>query len=174
MAYEIGRKFLVRDESWRASAQSVTTIRQAYLARNEAISLRIRIKNNTRATLTIKSAAAKIGRQEFEYEIPLEHAAALFELREGGVVEKLRYELPQAELIWEVDVFQGENEGLVIAEIELRREDEAFERPKWLGQEITLDWRYSNASLAISPFRKSPRSFLPSAARHSDDGEGAQ
>jgi adenylate cyclase len=95
MAYEIERKFLVRDESWRASAQSVTTIRQAYLARNEAISLRIRIKNNTRATLTIKSAAAKIGRQEFEYEIPLEHAAALFELLEGGVVEKLRYELPK-------------------------------------------------------------------------------
>jgi adenylate cyclase len=116
------------------------------------MSLRVRIKDERSAALTVKSAGAEIRRLEFEYEIPLADANALFELREGGIVEKLRYELPWQGLVWEIDVFQGENEGLVIAEIELPHEDALFEKPSWLGQEITSDPRYSNAGLAMTPF----------------------
>jgi adenylate cyclase len=154
MAYEIERKFLVRGEGWRASAGKASLIRQAYLARSGSMSLRVRIKDNVGATLTIKSAAAEIRRLEFEYQIPLADAAALLGLREGGTVEKLRYKLPQQGLVWEIDVFQRENEGLITAEIELPHEDQVFERPDWLGQEITSERRYSNASLAAMPFRK--------------------
>jgi adenylate cyclase len=156
MAYEIERKFLVRDESWREQARNPTLIRQAYLARTGAISFRVRIKDDARAALTIKSAATELRRLEFEYAIPLADAAALIELREGGLIEKLRYKLPQLGLTWEIDVFQSENEGLVIAEIELPHEDTVFGKPPWLGREITSDRKYSNASLAIMPFRKWP------------------
>ena len=154
MAYEIERKFLVRDESWRASAGTPVPIRQVYLARNSAMSLRIRIKGERSATLTVKSAAAEMRRLEFEYEIPLADANSLFDLREGGIVAKLRYKLPSQGSVWEIDVFEGENQGLVMAEIELPNEDKPFERPPWLGQEITADPRYSNASLAVTPYGK--------------------
>ncbi len=153
MAYEIERKFLVQDQSWRDLASGASFIRQAYLACNELMCLRVRIKDNVRAALTIKSAAAEIRRLEFEYEIPLADGAALLDLREGGLIEKLRHKSPQDGLTWEIDVFQGENEGLIIAEIELPHEDKVFERPQWLGREITSDKRYSNASLAKTPFR---------------------
>jgi adenylate cyclase len=102
--------------------------------------------------LTIKSAEAEIRRLEFEYEIPFADADALFDLREGGIVAKLRYKLAWQGLVWEIDVFEGENRGLAIAEIELPDENKLFERPPWLGPEITADPRYSNASLAITPF----------------------
>jgi adenylate cyclase len=156
MAYEIERKFLVRGESWRASCGKATAIRQAYLARSGSVSIRVRVRDNLGATLTIKSHAAEIRRLEFEYEIPLADATALLDLREGGIVEKLRYKLPHDSLVWEIDVFQGENEGLVIAEIELPHEAEVFENPDWLGREVTSDSRYSNASLASKPFRTWP------------------
>jgi adenylate cyclase len=152
MAYEIERKFLVRDESWRVSAGKPVPIRQVYLARNGALSLRIRIKDESSATLTVKSAGAEIRRLEFEYEIPLADANSMFDLREGEIVAKLRHELPWHGLLWEIDVFQGENQGLVIAEIELPDENKHFERPPWLDQEITADPRYSNAGLAMRPF----------------------
>ena len=154
MAYEIERKFLVRDGSWGALAGRPAPIRQAYLARNGSMSLRVRIKDERTATLTVKSAGAEIRRLEFEYEIPLADANALFDLREGGIVAKLRHKLPWQGLVWEIDVFQGENQGLVIAEIELPHEDTLFEKPPWLGQEITADPRYSNAGLATTPFRR--------------------
>ncbi|MGA7324225.1 MAG: CYTH domain-containing protein [Rhodomicrobium sp.] len=153
MAYEIERKFLVRDESWREKAGKPALILQAYLARTGTITLRVRIKDSIRATLTAKSAAAELRRMEFEYAIPLADATALLCFREGAVVEKLRYRLPQRRLTWEVDVFRGENEGLVIAEIELPHEGTVFDRPPWLGREITSDRKYSNASLAMKPFQ---------------------
>ncbi|MGO9544406.1 MAG: CYTH domain-containing protein [Rhodomicrobium sp.] len=156
MAYEIERKFLIGDESWQNAAGKSISIRQAYLARGVSSSLRVRVMDNVRATLTVKSAAATIKRLEFEYPVPLADAVALFGLREGAIIEKLRYKLPQNGLTWEVDVFQGENEGLVIAEIELPHEDMQFEKPGWLGREITLDPNYSNASLAKAPFRSWP------------------
>ncbi|MGO8954149.1 MAG: CYTH domain-containing protein [Rhodomicrobium sp.] len=156
MAYEIERKFLVQDESWRGNAGKPYLIRQAYLARNGTLSLRIRTKDNIRAAVTIKSAAAEAKRLEFEYEIPLADAEGLFGLREGAIIEKLRYELPQHDLVWEIDVFRGENQGLVIAEIELPHEDRHFEKPNWVGREVTSDPRYSNASLATMPFQLWP------------------
>jgi adenylate cyclase len=106
--------------------------------------------------LTIKSPVSEIRRLEFEYEIPMTDGAALLRLRESGVIEKLRYTLPWQDLLWEIDVFQGENRGLVIAEIELPHEDKFFEKPDWLGREVTSDPRYSNANLAKVPFRRWP------------------
>jgi adenylate cyclase len=153
MAYEIERKFLVRADSWRAAAGSPSSIRQAYLARNGAVSLRVRIKDDSAATLTIKSAAPEITRLEFEYAIPLADADTLLGLREGAIIEKHRYKIPQQGLVWEIDVFQGENQGLVVCEIELPHEDKVFEKPDWLGREVTSDPRYSNANLAMMPFR---------------------
>ena len=153
MPYEIERKFLVRDEEWRASAGQPLSIRQGYLPRSGPVSLRVRIIDRARATLTLKSAVAGFRRLEFEYSIPLMDGAAMLGLQEGGLIEKLRYRLPWHGLIWEIDVFQGENQGLVIAEIELPHEDKAFEKPNWLGPEVTSDRRYSNASLAKLPFQ---------------------
>lgn len=156
MPYEIERKFLVRDELWRASVGQPLFVRQGYLTRNGSVSLRVRIIDKAKATLTLKSPVAEIRRLEFEYPIPLADGAVLLGLREGGLIEKLRYRLPWHGLVWEIDVFQGENQGLVIAEIELPHEDKTFEKPDWLGTEITSDRRYSNARLAKLPFQKWP------------------
>ena len=158
MPYEIERKYLVRDDSWRASGCPALTVRQAYLASNFTTT-RIRIIDDARAFLTIKSAVSGIRRLEFEYEIPLNDAASLLELRESGLIDKLRYRLPWNGLTWEIDVFHGDNHGLVIAEIELPHEHQAFIRPDWLGREVTSDRRYSNASLAATPFKKWPDSW---------------
>lgn len=152
MPYEIERKFLVKDDRWRDGADGGVSIRQAYLCRTPSISLRIRIVGESRATLTVKSATAEIRRLEFEYAIPLADACALIKLREGAVIEKRRHKLPWCGLTFEIDVFEGENEGLVVAEIELPHEDACFEKPAWLGAEITADARYSNVSLATKPF----------------------
>jgi adenylate cyclase len=159
MPYEIERKFLVRDDKWRASAGAPISIRQGYLTGDGSVSLRVRIIERARATLTLKSAAGEIRRLEFEYPIPLTDGVVLLGLREGGLIEKLRYKLPWHGLFWEIDVFQGENLGLIVAEIELPHEDKAFEKPDWLGKEVTSDRRYSNASLVKLPFQKWPDVF---------------
>lgn len=167
MPYEIERKFLVRNESWRASAGSAMSIRQGYLA-CQSTTTRIRIIDGVRALLTIKSAVSGIRRLEFEYEIPLQDGAVLLELRERGLIEKQRFRLPWQGLSWEIDVFQGDNHGLVIAEIELPHEHHAFTKPDWLGPEVTSMLRYSNASLANRPFQSWPQSWrgsLPSEPR---------
>jgi adenylate cyclase len=161
MAYEIERKFLVKDDRWRDDADGGVSIRQAYLSRTRSISLRIRVVDESRATLTVKSAAAEIRRLEFEYPVPLTDAYALIELREGAIVEKRRHRLPWGGLTFEIDVFQGENEGLVVAEIELPHENTCFEKPAWLGAEITADPLYSNAGLATKPFSSWPTSSRP-------------
>lgn len=161
MPYEIERKFLVRDDRWRASVGQPLSIRQGYLTRNGSISLRVRIVDRTRATLTVKSAVAEIRRLEFEYPIPVADGAVLLGLREGAVIDKLRYRLPWQDLVWEIDVFQGENQGLIIAEIELPHEDKAFEKPDWLGGEVTSDRRYSNANLVKVPFHQWPDASEP-------------
>jgi adenylate cyclase len=171
MPFEIERKFLVRDESWRASAGSSLSIRQGYLTRNESMTVRIRIIDQVRAKLTIKSPVSNARRFEFEYEIPFADAATLIALRKGRLVEKLRYKLPWHGLIWDIDVFQGDNQGLVIAEIELPHENEVFETPKWLGREVTSDPRYSNTNLARTPYRSWPD---PWHLVHSAEPGGAQ
>jgi adenylate cyclase len=153
MAHEIERKFLVRSDGWRDSAGQGACIRQAYLVLNGSVSIRIRIKDGDRATLTIKSLPAELRRREFEYEVPIEDGNALLALRVGAIIEKTRYQVPCGDLIWEIDVFQGDNEGLVVAEVELEHDEQAFDRPRWLGEEITGNERYYNASLAMRSFR---------------------
>jgi adenylate cyclase len=156
MVVEIERKFLVRNEVWRSLVTAEATIRQAYLASGERSTTRVRIKNGSNATVTIKSKRAELRRLEIEYPISVLDAEALLSLRHSGLIEKTRFIVPWREHRWEVDVFSGDNDGLVIAEIELRHEDETFDRPPWLGIEITGQSQYYNGSLARQPFRQWP------------------
>ena len=152
MAVEIERKFLVRNEAWRRLVTAEASIRQAYLASGERSTTRVRIKNGTDATVTIKSKRAELRRLEIEYPISVLDAETLLSLRHSGLIEKARFIVPWHGHSWEVDVFSGENCGLVIAEIELRHEDEIFDRPPWLGIEITGQSEYYNGSLARRPY----------------------
>lgn len=150
MGKEIERKFLVRGKGWRAAADAGRSIRQAYLARGTA-QVRVRILDDRKARLTVKSGKAGLERDEFEYDIPLSDAEAMLALRTGEVIAKRRYRLPAGEgLTWEVDVFGEGQDGLVLAEIELPAKDASFARPDWLGNEVTGDPRYSNAALAMT------------------------
>jgi adenylate cyclase len=153
MAIEIERKFRVTGSDWMQSVARRRSIRQAYLTKNGRISIRIRIDDDVRATLTMKTAQPARRRKEFEYDIPIADAEELLELREGAVIEKVRHDVPIGDLIWEIDVFAGENSGLTIAEVELGHENQAVERPSWLGEEITHDQRFYNADLAHRPYQ---------------------
>jgi adenylate cyclase len=116
MSFEIERKFLVRGDDWQELATSRTSIRQAYLSSNSKASIRVRIKGDHTATLSIKSRPVDLRRLELEYAIPVLEAEALMQLRQGAAIEKVRHVIPHGDLAWEVDVFEGENDGLVIAE----------------------------------------------------------
>lgn len=161
MATEIERKFLVGGEGWRNGTG--VRLRQGYLNRDKNRAVRIRIQGD-RAFLTIKGPTRGATRTEFEYEIPVADAESLLELCDGPLVEKMRYVVPCEGLSWEIDVFEGANAGLVLAEIELKSEDQPFARPPWLGMEVTDDPRYYNVNLATLPYgawkdkkRKEPR-----------------
>jgi adenylate cyclase len=153
MAMEIERKFLVRNGDWRKAVARTKVICQGYLDRNENFSTRIRILDNSTATLTIKSSRAGLRRLEFEYTIPLADAEQLLELRRGALVVKRRHIVLSQGGEWEIDVFEGDNAGLVIAEIELHHEAQRVDLPNWLGAEITGQSQYYNSSLAERPFR---------------------
>ena len=152
MADEIERKFLVHD-GWRTKTHQQTRIVQGYLSSVPGRSVRVRIAGD-RGFLTIKGASNESGvsRYEWEREIPVAEAEALLALAEPGVIEKARYLITAGPHTYEVDEFFGENTGLIVAEIELGAEDEAFERPHWLGAEVTGDRRYYNSSLVKEPF----------------------
>lgn len=157
MAIEIERKFLVLNDAWRAAADAGTRYRQGYLSRvtgPDAVRSSIRVRTDgERAFLNIKSATLGIRRQEYEYAVPLADAEAMLaDLCVGAVVEKSRYHVNHGAHVWEIDVFAGSNAGLVVAEIELGHEDEAFERPAWLGAEVSDDPRYYNVCLAERPY----------------------
>jgi adenylate cyclase len=162
MSFEIERKFLIRSDDWRKLVTSRNEIRQAYLDMNPKVSIRVRIRDNGKATLSLKSASSSLRRLELEYDIPTLEAEALIALRHGNVVEKTRHIIPydaaqdaQAageKLAWEVDEFSGANSGLLIAEIELPREDYPVELPPWIGPEVTGQSQYYNGSLAMRPF----------------------
>jgi adenylate cyclase len=152
MSFEIERKFLVRGDDWRALVSSQTTIRQAYLASGAKSSTRIRICGDGTATLTIKSRPADLRRMELEYPIPVLQAEALMQLREGSVIEKTRYVVPHGSLAWEIDVFAGDNLGLIIAEIELKDVDQPVAVPSWIGREVTAQPQYYNSYLVQQPF----------------------
>lgn len=153
MATEIERKFLLRNDRWRDFTERQTTIRQGYLSGGEHSSVRIRIEND-RATLNIKSGGLTVRRLEYEYPIPLQDATEMLRrLCPGGVIEKTRYRVPYGGRVWEVDEFAGANQGLVVAELELKQEDEAFQRPEWLGTEVSHDPRYYNVNLIAFPYK---------------------
>ena len=145
---EIERKFLVRGDEWRKKATSDTHIEQGYLARGRKATVRVRIRDGKTATLTIKSRESGISRSEFEYKIPLKHARELMALCGASRIEKQRYVVPQGKLNWEIDVFTHRADGLVLAEIELEREDQVVKLPKWIGEEVTADPKYRNSKLA--------------------------
>jgi len=151
---EIERKFLVRNNDFINEAFSKKRIVQAYLNSKPERAVRIRIKED-QAFLTIKGKGNASGatRLEWEKEIPLEDAEKLLLICEEGLIDKTRYEIKIGQHIYEVDIFTGDNDGLVIAEIELKSEDESFEKPSWLGKEVTDDERYYNAYLSRNPFK---------------------
>lgn len=153
MAVEIERKFLVQGSGWQRLVTGQSKIRQAYLPSEAGLSLRVRIRNEDYATLTLKSRETDLRRLEFEYPIPATDAESLMTLRRGSMVEKIRHIIPWHGLSWEIDVFSGDNLGLIVAEIELRHENQDFALPRWLGEEVTGQSRYYNRSLAQRPFR---------------------
>lgn len=153
MPIEIERKFLVRSDAWRDLVIRQVHIRQGYLGIDGGFSTRIRILDSSRSTLTIKSSRAGLQRLEFEYPIPHADAEQLLSLRQAAVIEKVRHIVPWRELTWEIDVFAGDNAGLVVAEIELDDEAQQFEKPRWIGAEITGQAQYYNSRLVRYPFR---------------------
>lgn len=151
---EIERKFLVLNHDFIALAVTKNRIVQGYLNSNPERTVRIRIKGE-KGFLTIKGKGNDSGttRLEWEREIPLAEAEKLLTLCENGVIDKTRYEILSGKHTYEVDIFTGENDGLIIAEIELNAENESFEKPHWLGKEVTGDERYYNAYLSNTPYK---------------------
>lgn len=151
---EIERKFLVTSEDFKTLAFTQNRIVQGYLNSDPERTVRVRIKG-TKGFLTIKGKGNETGttRLEWEKEITVPEAELLLPLCEKGVIDKTRYEVNVGKHVYEVDVFSGENDGLIMAEIELSSEDEIFEKPEWLGKEVTGDARYYNAYLSNNPFK---------------------
>lgn len=154
MAQEVERKFLVTNDGWRDDVAASLRIEQAYLALRDEAEVRVRITDGRKAELTIKGGAAARSRSEFEYEIPLDDARAMVELRQGLCIRKTRHIVPRPEgRHWEIDVFEGELAGLCLAEVERdegRENPLVLDRPAWLGKEVTGNARYYNASLAAN------------------------
>jgi adenylate cyclase len=155
MALEIERKFLVRSENYKMLARKHYRIVQGYLSSNPERTVRVRVKGE-RGYLTVKGIANDSGltRFEWEKEITVAEADELLRICEPGVIDKIRYEVDFGNHTYEVDEFSGDNRGLVIAEIELSEENEAFEKPNWLGEEVTGDKRYYNSMLSLKPFSR--------------------
>jgi len=153
MAQEIERKFRVANDDWRAMATSSSSLKQGYLSSSAEATVRVRLEDNL-GTVTIKSKTNGITRNEFEYAIPAQEAKELLMLCSGPLIEKIRYRIPQENHTWEIDVFEGDNDGLIIAEIELTSEDDYFVKPQWLGEEVSGDSRYYNSNLATHPYVK--------------------
>jgi CYTH domain-containing protein len=152
MPQEIERKFLVRGDAWREGAHA-TRYTQGYLSRVPGRTVRIR-RAGEKAFITIKGRNTGISRPEYEYAIPVTDAEELFPLCEGPLIEKTRHVVEHGGKRWEIDVFHGDNDGLVMAEIELKSEDESFDRPEWIGMEVSSDRRYYNSSLSMHPYKE--------------------
>ena len=152
MATEIERKFLVNGDLWR-SLGTGESYKQGYIPTQDQTAVRVRIVGD-RAYLTIKGKNQGMVRAEFEYPIPLDDAEMmLVTLCRPPLIEKIRYRIPQGDLIWEVDEFSGENQGLILAEVELQSEHQAIAIPTWIGQEVTADPRYYNSNLVNHPYQ---------------------
>ena len=157
MAIEIERKFLLKNDKWRRDAhdQPIAGIpfRQGYLPTQNGITVRVRLEGAD-AKLTIKGKTAGLARAEYEYSIPLQDAQQMLDtLCDKPLIEKVRYCRSEQGYIWEIDEFGGDNQGLIVAEIELDSEDEQPPLPDWVGQEVSGDPRYFNSSLVKKPFK---------------------
>ncbi len=154
MATEIERKFLLSGDSWRDGISKQSHYRQGYLANSSAASVRVRVADG-KAHLNIKGMTLGVSRKEFEYEIPLADGLDMLDnLCVGPLIEKRRYFVEYGDHTWEIDVFEGDNAGLVVAEVELGSEDEPFERPPWLGEEVSHEERYYNVCLVKHPYKE--------------------
>ena len=152
MAIEIEHKFLLANDDWRKHVSRSVKYRQGYLSSQASSSIRVRISNE-HAWLNIKSATIGAHRHEYEYEIPLTDAdEILTNLCRKPLIEKTRYFVTHDQHLWEIDEFEGDNQGLIVAEIELDVIGRSFSKPLWLGQEVTEDLRYYNNNLAVHPY----------------------
>jgi CYTH domain-containing protein len=156
MAKEIERKFLVKDDGWRGTADAGTAMRQAYVAAMDDRTVRVRLIGENEARLTIKIGKGMLTRDEYEYDVPVADARELMTAAIGTVISKTRYRVQGDAHVWEVDVFAEPYEGLIVAEVEMRSEDDAPRLPDWLGREVTDDPRYSNYALAIQVDKRRP------------------
>jgi len=154
MGLEVERKFLIKSDFKNYAVKSLT-IKQGYISTVYGITVRVRLKDD-KGFLTIKGGtdASGMSRYEWEKEIIYEEAEELLRLCDSGIIDKTRYLIPAGSFTWEIDEFHGENEGLVMAEIELKSENDTFSVPDWLGEEVTGDLRYYNSWLAKNPFTK--------------------
>ncbi len=151
MGQEIERKFLVVGDDWRRFAQGEVMC-QGYIPTQDARTVRVR-RVGDRAYLTLKGPSVGLVRPEFEYSIPLADAQAMLDiLCQPPLIEKTRYRLPLGDVVWEIDDFHGDNQGLIVAEVELSSPDQVVELPDWVGAEVTHDPRYLNANLARHPY----------------------
>lgn len=153
MALEIERKFLVKDDSYKAMAYSSSRIAQGYICSGRGRTVRVRIRDD-KGYLTIKGPAdiKGLGRYEWEKEIPLKEANELMRLCEPGMIDKMRYLVRSGKHVFEVDEFYGENEGLVVAEVELASEDEPYKKLPFIGEEVTGNVKYYNSFLMKNPY----------------------
>jgi len=152
MGVEIERKFLTRNDSWRAKVERSLPMRQGYLHRANDSAIRVRICGD-QAHINIKKTEDGIRRLEFEFDIPMHEAEELLEkVAMEPQIQKTRHEMRFGDHLWEIDEFHGDNAGLIVAEIELDDPDEPFERPEWLGEEVSQDRRYFNSNLILHPF----------------------
>lgn len=148
MGQEIERKFTVISDGWRHAATGSSLLRQGYLSSNAKATVRVRTRDDVEAVLTLKGQVQGISRAEYEYAIPLADARDLLVMAGPNIVEKRRYLVPFGGLVWEVDEFLGRHAGLIVAEVELTHEDQSVPLPDWVGDEVTQDDRYNNASLS--------------------------
>lgn len=153
MGIEIERKFLLKDVSFKEAATSKSLYKQGYIEGPLTATVRVRVIED-KGYMTIKSKSVNFTRSEYEYEIPLADAEEMLALLCGNKVEKYRYIVWHAGKRWEVDEMLEANAGLFLAELELQSEDETFELPDWLGEEVTHDFRYRNSYLALNPYKK--------------------
>jgi adenylate cyclase len=152
MATEIERKFLVHHSIWATvEKQNGKVFKQGYILREKNRTLRVRVTDDA-AYITFKGAGNGISRSEYEYQVPVSEGIELLKGFATSVIEKTRYYISYAGKLWEVDVFSGDNSGLIVAEIELQHEDEPFEKPEWILDEVSHDSRYYNSSLSVNPY----------------------
>jgi adenylate cyclase len=153
MGKEIERKYLINKAVWESVSKGQGTyLKQGYLSTDPEKTIRVRITEN-KSFLTIKGKTEGIARTEFEYEIPRNDAQELLDQFANNSIEKTRYELLHKGKLWEVDVFSGDNEGLILAEIELQSEEETYPLPPWVDREVSADKRYYNSNLSKNPFK---------------------